>query len=153
MRDNVVPLHPHSLPDDATYQAFLDFFLDEKRDSTSRAYLKDLGYLQEYLKLPTVVDVVRFLLDSPPLTVNRHIQEWRHAMEHGGEHSESPLPLAPRSTNRRLSTVRSLLRCASKMGLSSTPSISVRDLPDYRVKDVRAPSVVQRQYLFPTGDK
>jgi integrase len=139
MRDNVVPLHPHSLPDDDTYQAFLDFFLEERCETTARAYLKDLGYLQQYLMLPSVLDVVRFLLDTPPLLVNRRIQEWKHAMENGGDHARNRFPLAPRSVNRRLSTVRSLLRCAVKMGLSSTPSISVRDLPDLRVKDVHSP--------------
>lgn len=141
MPGDVIPLYPEGIPSENIAAEVLSFFLEEKRETTARAYLKDLGYLQQYLNMASVLDVVRFMLDSPPLLVNRRIQEWKYSMEHGGDNVNRPSPLAPRTVNRRLATVRSLLRCATKLGLSSTPSLSVRDLPDYRVKDLRAPGV------------
>lgn len=129
---DIIPLHPEHLAEDETYESFLSFFLGERADSTAHAYLKDVTYLGEYLNRDDVLDVIRFLLDSPPLLVNRRIQEWKHAMEHAEP------PLSPNTINRRIATVRSVLHSARSLGLTSV-ELCTRNVLSDRTRDVRGP--------------
>ena len=131
MRDNVIPLHPEGVPEDDIYASFLSFWLSERAESTSQAYLKDLSYLRNFLNLGEVVDVVRFLLTSTSLQVNRRIQAWKQNI--------LDRSLAPNTLKRRLGTVRALLSVARSLGLTSV-ELSVRNVPLYRVKDAHGPT-------------
>lgn len=130
MTGKLIPLRPEGVPQDDTSVDCLSFLLSERSESTARAYLQDLTYLGRYLNL-SVDQVVHFLCESPPLLVNRKVQEWkRHMVDRG---------LAPNTVNRRLSCIRALLHTARSLGISSV-ELATKNVNGGRVKDVRGPS-------------
>jgi integrase/recombinase XerC len=128
MEDNVIPLHLEGFPETDIYEDFLSLFLGERMESTAQAYIQDVSYLAGFLRMPSIVQAVSFLLESHPLKVNQRIQAWKASMAR----------LAPNTINRRLATIRSLLGAARSLGLTGV-ELSVKNIDSQRTKDVRGP--------------
>ena len=92
------------------------------------AYGADLDALAGFLGVETRGDVAREIVSGGPGEANRLVLAWRGAMLDAG--------LAPKTVNRRLSAVRSLLKVARLLGLIEW-GIDVKGVRAKVMRDVR----------------
>lgn len=107
-------------------------WLSGKSSHTKRAYTSDLEAFRAWLGAETVADAARALLSGGSADANRLAFAWRGAMLDEGT-------LAPKTVNRRLSSLRSLAKLARMTG-AGTAFVEVENVPSRVLRDTRGPS-------------
>jgi integrase/recombinase XerC len=105
----------------------VSLFLDGRKPKTLAAYQADLEDFRRYRCAPTLTNAAHWLLDSPS-AANEFARIYRSKMIERG--------LQPATINRRLATLRSLVKFANTLSLVSW-SLSIKNLPvlPYRETD------------------
>ena len=106
----------------------VNLFLDAPNPRTRAAYQTDLEDFRRYMHAPTLTNAAHWLLDGPPTVANGFALIYRSKMIERG--------LQPATINRRLATLRSLVKFANTLGLVSwTLSVENVPVPPYRGTD------------------
>jgi integrase/recombinase XerC len=123
----------------------VDDFLASKSPNTLDAYRRDLADFQRFLEVENGEDATRILLGNGPGNANILALRYKTSMTERG--------LSPRTINRRLSALRSLVSLARRFGLV-TWSLEVDGVKVKAYRDTRGPAVVTVQRLLDiaTGD-
>jgi integrase/recombinase XerC len=124
-----------TLPD---YIRLLDTFLAGRNPRTLAAYQADLEDFRRFLETcslypptpPTVGEAVRGLLENAEVMAGLYAREYRQQMRERG--------LQVTTINRRLSTLRSLVKLANTQGLV-TWTLSVENVPAQPYRDIGEP--------------
>jgi integrase/recombinase XerC len=106
----------------------VSLFLHARNPRTRVAYQADLEDFRRYTGTPTLTNAAHWLLEVPPLVANELALIYQSKMIERG--------LQPATVNRRLATLRSLVKLANTLGLVSW-TLSVENLPvqPYRSTD------------------
>src|SRR3954449_7714744 len=106
----------------------VNLFFDGRKPKTLAAYQADLEDFRRYMCAPTLTNAAHWLLDGPPSVANAFALIYRSKMIERG--------LQPATINRRLATLRSLVKFANTLGLVSwTLSVENLPVPPYRDTD------------------
>src|SRR3954454_3570707 len=116
---------PPSVPE--CYRLFT-LFSDEHKPKPLAPYKADLEDFRRYTHTPTLANAAHWLLDGPPIVANAFALIYRSKMIERG--------LQPATVNRRLATLRSLVKFANTLGLVPwTLSVENLPVPPYRGTD------------------
>src|SRR3954454_13261302 len=118
---------PPSVPE--CYRLFT-LFSDEHKPKPLAPYKADLEDFRRYMCAPTLTNAAHWLLDGPPSVANEFALIYRSKMIERG--------LQPATINRRLATLRSLVKFANTLGLVSW-TLSVENLPVLPYRDTDGP--------------
>ena len=121
------------------YQDLIDDFLSSKSPNTMDAYRRDLDNFRQFLDADNGEDTTRLLLASGPGNANLLALRYRTSLVDRG--------LSPRTINRRLSALRSLVSLARRLGLVSW-SLEVDGVKVKAYRDTRGPAVVTLRKLL-----
>src|SRR5689334_16248091 len=106
----------------------VNLFFDGRNPKTLAAYQADLEDFRRYMHAPTLTNAAHWLLEDPPIVANRFARFYQSTMIERG--------LQAATVNRRLATLRSLVKFANTLGLVSwTLSIKNLPVPPYRGTD------------------
>ena len=108
----------------------LEHFISQYRGATLDAYRRDIRMFCEYTGEPTPEDAIAALVKGGKGAANTAVLDWRKSMIDAG--------LAPKTVNRRLSALRSMIAQARIMGLVEW-AIDVKGVKDAEVRDPRGP--------------
>jgi integrase/recombinase XerC len=108
----------------------VSLFFDGRKPKTLAAYQADLEDFRRYMCAPTLTNAAHWLLDGPPSVANEFALIYRSKMIERG--------LQPATINRRLATLRSLVKFANTLGLVSW-TLSVENLPVLPYRDTDGP--------------
>ena len=108
----------------------VNLFFDGRKPKTLAAYQADLEDFRRYMCAPTLTNAAHWLLDGPPSVANEFALIYRSKMIERG--------LQPATINRRLATLRSLVKFANTLGLVSW-TLSVESLPVLPYRDTDGP--------------
>lgn len=153
---SIVPATPSTSalaqrPAQLTAEEVMERFFARRSLDTVRGYRGDLQHFARWLEgkglvaEPEPAAVARFLFSLHPGRANALLMEWVQAMEMEPR-GKSRTPLAPKTVNRRLSSVKSLVKLGRTLGLITwsldVPGVrkprNVRDMRGPRVEQVRA---------------
>jgi len=112
-------------------QRLQNAFLSRRSEATKKAYRADLCDFSEYLGLTSVTNALKTLLSQSSGSGNSLVLEYKnHLIEHGK---------SPATVNRRLATLKSVIKLARMMGLVSW-SIEVEGETVTPYRDTKGPS-------------
>jgi integrase/recombinase XerC len=127
------------------YRELVEDFLASKSPNTLDAYRRDLCDFQRFLGADSGEEATRILLANGPGQANLLALRYKTSLAERG--------LSPRTTNRRLSALRSLVSLARRFGLV-TWTLEVDGVKVRAVKDTRGPGLdaVKRILRLIDGD-
>jgi integrase/recombinase XerC len=108
----------------------INLFLDARNPRTRAAYQADLEDFRRYTRTATLTNAAHWLLEGPPIVANGFARIYRSKMIERG--------LQPATVNRRLATLRSLVKLANTLGLVPW-TLSVENLPVPPYRDTLGP--------------
>jgi integrase/recombinase XerC len=113
---------PPSVPE---CMRLVNLFLAGRNPRTLAAYQADLEDFRRYRRAPTLANAAHWLLEDPPIVANEFARIYQSKMIERG--------LQAATVNRRLATLRSLVKFANTLGLVSwTLSVENVPVPPYR---------------------
>ena len=138
-------LPPNDISVAVDYRELIHDFLASKSPNTLDAYRRDLDDFRRFLDAETGEETAKLLLASGPGQANLLALRYRTSMVDKG--------LSPRTINRRLSALRSLVSLTRRFGLV-TWSLEVDGVKVRAVKDTRGPGLdaVRRILKLMDGD-
>lgn len=148
-RELVVARRPGSLdlsspPTGATPDDLVARWLAGKRPDTVRAYRGDLEAFRKWVAQrtvgePSIDDALGAMFGAHPTALYLLAEDYRQAMHTSG--------LAPSSINRRLSTLRSVMKLARRLGLT-TNTLDVEGVAQETRKQTRGPSAAEANTML-----
>jgi len=108
----------------------LSTFLYGRSETTQRAYLRDLYSLSNYLQCDSVANCLRMLIGDGQGFANQAVLGFRNDM--------ITRQCAPASINRRMASIRSLVKMARTIGLISW-SLDVENVRSESYRDTAGP--------------
>lgn len=114
-------------------------FLAGRTLNTLDAYRRDLGRFRAFLGANSAEEAARALLSKGPGEANLLVLRFRTSLQEEG--------LSPASINRKLATLRSMVRMARLVGLVSW-TLEVEGLPTKAYRDTRGPGLEGVQKLL-----
>lgn len=126
-------------PNDA-YQALMESFLRGRSENTRLAYAADISRFAEYLLSDGArnVDAIFVLLSNGGASANKTVLDYKSWMKEKG--------LQPSTINRRLASIRSIVKLARMIGVASF-SIEVENEKHRAYRDTRGPDVMAIQKM------
>src|SRR3954471_10937640 len=118
---------PPSVPE---CMRLVNLFLAGRNPRTLAAYQADLEDFRRYMRAPTLANAAHWLLEDPPIVANEFARIYQSKMIERG--------LQAATVNRRLATLRSLVKFANTLGLVSW-TLSVENLPVLPYRDTDGP--------------
>ena len=106
-------------------------FLSGRKETTRRAYARDLKDFARFLQAPTADDAAALLLSRTPGEANELVLNYR-------THMAEAQRLSPATVNPRLAALRSLARMGRLLGLINW-TIEVQAVASQRYRDTRGP--------------
>ena len=104
----------------------------QKSPNTLAAYKADLDDFRQWLKVPSIEEATKALLSRGLGEANALVGDYLHHLDEKG--------LAPSSINRKLSSLKSLIKMGNTLGII-TWRLSISGVKSERYKDVSGPSV------------
>ncbi len=114
------------------HRTLIDAFLQGRTPDTRRAYGQDVADFAAFLGVPDIDAAARTLLSQEPGTANLIVLEYRTHL--------SERDLAPATINRRLASLRSLVKLARTIGVV-TWALDISNIRAQSYKDTRGPGV------------
>jgi len=133
--------HPAPIAHDAENgpRRLLDAFLSRRSAATRRAYGADLRDFADWAEYRAPADAVAYLCSREPGPANELALNYKSALIARG--------LSPATVNRRLSTVRSVVKMARMLGLCSF-TLDVEAEPAEAYRDTRGPGLAKVRGLL-----
>jgi integrase/recombinase XerC len=105
-------------------------FTHGRNPKTLRAYQQDFKDLQQFLGLANIAEVCGFLVRKSQTEINAVTLSYRHALQQK--------KLSPATQNRRIASLRSLLKLARFVGVTDT-TIELKPVPQEKYRDTSGP--------------
>jgi integrase/recombinase XerC len=119
-------------------------FLRGRNSLTAKNYERDLEYFRAFLNASDIEGAAQILLAAGPGEANGLARDYRAALIDQG--------LSPATVNRRLSTLRSLVRLARTLGLV-TWALEIENMKAAAYRDTRGPGLVGYRLLLDQAGK
>ena len=119
-----------SISDEKSARLLKSFF--QKSPNTLAAYKADLEDFSQWLKVPAIEGATKILLGRGLGEANALVGDYLHHLDEKG--------LAPSTINRKLSSLKSLVKMGNTLGIV-TWRLAISGVKSERYKDVSGPSV------------
>ena len=125
--------------DPSSVESLVARWLTRRSEATRDSYSKDLRYFAQWLRATSPSDAVRFLVGGGHFRANQIVHEYVTALIDRG--------LSPATINRRLSSLKSLVKAARMAGMV-TWTIDVEGERVQPFRDTRGPGLHAVQSMF-----